>query len=64
MAYAEGKTMTTSTRKFKRSRFFNSINIVWPTNHLRMARLDFWGAVALVCVVGMLVKFAQSLLTN
>jgi len=56
--------MTSSTRKFKRSRFFNSINIVWPTNHLRMARLDFWGAVALVCVVGMLVKFAQSLLTN
>jgi hypothetical protein len=64
MAYANGQAMITTSRKFKRSQFFNSINIVWPTNHLRMARLDFWGAVALVCVVGLLVKFAQSLLTN
>jgi len=56
--------MTTTARKLKRSRFFNTINIVWPTNHLRMARLDFWGAVALVCVIGMLVKLAQSVLTN
>lgn len=53
-----------NSRKLHRSGFFQSINIVWPTNHLKTARLDFWGAVALVCVIGMVAKFAQTLLTN
>jgi hypothetical protein len=58
--------MNGSSDKFNlnRSELFRSINIVWPTNHLRTARMDFWGAVALVCAIGMLAKFAQTLLTN
>ena len=56
--------MNSTTRKFNRSGFFQSLNIVWPTNHLKTARLDFWGAVALVCVIGIVAKIAQSLLTS
>jgi hypothetical protein len=62
--YAYNLSMTVSTRHFKRSEFFRSINIVWPTNHLRTARTDFWGAVTLVCVIGLFAKVVQSLLTN
>jgi len=56
--------MTNSTRKSKRSEFFHSLSLVWPTNHLRTARIDFWGAIALVCACGMVAKFAQTLLTH
>ncbi|MDR3456094.1 MAG: hypothetical protein P4N60_01500 [Verrucomicrobiae bacterium] len=55
--------MVNSTRKSKRSEFFHSLCLVWPTNHLRTARIDFWGAIVLVCVCGMVAKFAQTLLT-
>ena len=63
-AYAQLPSMTGTTRKFQRSGFFRSLNIVWPTNHLRTARMDFWGAVALVCAIGIFAKFVQNLLTN
>ena len=56
--------MTNSTRKSKRSEFFHSLNLVCPTNHLRKARLDVWGAIILVCVCGLIAKFAQTLLTH
>jgi hypothetical protein len=51
-------------RKSKRSDFFHSLNLVWPTNHLRTARLDCWGAIILVCACGMIARIAQSLLTH
>jgi hypothetical protein len=54
--------MIASTRKFIRSGFFQTISIVSPSNPLRTARLDFWGAVGLVCVIGTLAKIAQTLL--
>jgi hypothetical protein len=56
--------MTNPTRKFNRSEFFHSLNLVWRSNHLRTAQMDIWGAVALVCAIGMLAKFAQSLLSH
>ena len=56
--------MNTSNRKSNRSDLFNSLNLVWPANRLRAARVDFWGAVALVCAIGMAAKFAQSLLAH
>lgn len=55
--------MTHSTRKLQRSEFMHSLDLVWPTNQLRKARMDFWGAVAMVCAIGLLAKFAQSLLS-
>jgi hypothetical protein len=63
-AYALWASMTGTTRKFQRSDFFRSLNIVWHTNHLRTARMDFWGAVALVCSIGIFAKLVQNLLTN
>ena len=56
--------MRNVTHKSKRSEFFHSLNLVWPTNHLRTARLDFWGAIILVCACGMVAKFAQTLLSH
>jgi len=56
--------MTNSTHKSKRSEFFHSLSLVWPTNRLRTARIDFWGAIVLVCACGMVAKFAQTLLTH
>ena len=56
--------MTNSTRKSNRSEFFHSLSIVLSSNHLRAARTDFWGAVALVCVLGTVAKFAQTLLSH
>lgn len=56
--------MTILTRQSKRSDFFRSINIVWPTNQVRTAQTDFWGAVGLVCAIGFLAKLAQTVLTN
>ena len=56
--------MTVLTRHSKRSDFFRSINIVWPTNQVRTAQTDFWGAVGLVCAIGFFAKIAQTLLTN
>jgi hypothetical protein len=56
--------MNNRTRKSNRSEFFNSLNLIWPTNRLRTARIDFWGAVALVCAIGMAAKFAQSVLSH
>jgi hypothetical protein len=55
--------MTNPNRKLQRSEFMHSLDLVWPTNQLRKARLDFWGAVAMVCAIGLLAKFAQSLLS-
>ncbi len=51
------------TNKLQRSEFVHSLDLIWPTNQLRKARMDFWGAVAMVCVIGLLAKFAQSLLS-
>jgi len=56
--------MTNSTRKSKRSEFFHSLNLVWPSNQLRTARMDIWGAVVLVCACGMIAKFAQAMLSH
>jgi hypothetical protein len=56
--------MIASQRKFIRSVFFQSIRIVSPCNHLRTARLDFWGAVGLVCVIGIAAKFVQMILAD
>jgi hypothetical protein len=50
--------------KLKRSEFFHSLDLVWPTNQLRKARMDFWGGVMLVCVLGIIGKFAQALLSH
>ena len=56
--------MTTTTRKFKRSEFFHSLNLVFPSNALRTAHRDIWGAVTLVVAFGMIAKLAQSLLSH
>lgn len=56
--------MIASKRKFIRSVFFHNIRIVSPCNHLRAARLDFWGAVALVCMFGIAAKLIQMMLAN
>jgi hypothetical protein len=56
--------MKTPSDKFNRSEFFHSLDLAWPTNHLRRARMDFWGAVVLVCALGLVARFAQSLLTQ
>ncbi len=56
-------SMIHPTNKLQRSEFVHSLDLVWPTNQLRKARMDFWGAVAMVCVIGLLAKFAQSLLS-
>jgi hypothetical protein len=53
-----------SIRKSKRSGFFHSLNLAWPTNPVRTARSDIWGAVALVCACGILAKLVQCLLTR
>ncbi len=58
-------SMTGTTRKFHRSDFFRSLNIVWHSkHHLHRARMDFWGAVVVVSAMALLVKLAQNLLTN
>lgn len=41
----------------------NSLNLVWVSNQIRNDRLDFWGAVGLVCAIGVAAKIAQTLLT-
>ena len=56
--------MTDTTEKFNRSSFFRSINTVGPTDHHQTARLDFWGTVALVAIVGMFAKLIQTLIMN
>jgi len=56
--------MTGTTQKSNRSEFLHSINIVGPANHLEAARHDFWGAVALVVVIGMFAKLVQTLIIN
>ena len=56
--------MNHQPRKSNRSDLFNSLNLAWPANRLRTARIDFWGAVALVCAIGMAAKFAQTLLAH
>ena len=56
--------MTTSHSKLKRSEFFHSLNPVCPMNQRRAARLDFWGGVMLVCALGIIGRFAQSLLSH
>ncbi len=56
--------MKNQTRKSIRSELFNSLNLIWPTNRVRTARIDFWGAVALVCAIGMVAKLAQTLLSH
>jgi hypothetical protein len=56
--------MNDPIRKSIRSELINSLNLVWPTNRHRTARVDFWGAVALVCAIGMVAKLAQTLLSH
>lgn len=56
--------MTGTSHKSNRSEFLRSIKIVWPTNHLREAHLDLWGAVLLVAVIGMCAKLIQTLIMN
>jgi hypothetical protein len=56
--------MNNQTRKSNRSDLFNSLNLIWPRNRLRTARIDFWGAVALVCAIGMVAKLAQTVLSH
>jgi hypothetical protein len=59
-----GFAMKNQTRKSTRSDLFTSLNLVWPTNRLRTARVDFWGAIALVCTIGMVAKLAQTWLSH
>lgn len=56
--------MRTPSRKLNRSGFFHSLNLVWPTNQLRTARMDFWGGVLLVCALGTIGRLAQTLLSH
>ncbi len=56
--------MIASKRKFIRSVFFQSIRVVSPCNHLRTARLDFWGAVGMICALGLAAKLVQALLAK
>ena len=53
-----------NNRKSNRSDLINSLNLIWPTNQLRTARIDCWGAIALVCANGMVAKFAQTMLSH
>lgn len=57
-------TIIAPNSKLKRSEFFHSLDLVWPTNQLRKARMDFWGGVMLICALGILGKFAQALLSH
>jgi hypothetical protein len=56
--------MRAPNHKLNRSGFFTSLNLVCPCNQLRAARLDFWGGVALVCLLGTLARLAQVLLSQ
>ena len=56
--------MIASERKFARSVLFQSIRVVCPCNHLRTARLDFYGAIGLICAVGIAAKVVQAFLAN
>jgi len=51
-------------RKFIRSVLFQSIRVVCPCNHLRTARLDFYGAIGLVCAIGIAAKVVQTFLAH
>jgi len=61
-AYALQFSMTAN--KFNRSRFCYSISLIGAANPLRSARLDFVGAVTLVCGIGMFFKLIQMLLAD
>ncbi len=56
--------MNGSKHKFIRSVLFQSIRVVCPCNHLRTARLDFYGAIGMVCALSVAAKMVQSLLAH
>jgi hypothetical protein len=47
-----------------RSRFFHTISVIHSSHPLRVARLDFFGSVVLVCAIGLLAKLVQTLLAH
>jgi len=53
-----------SERKFSRSVLFQNIRVVCPCNHLRTARLDFYGAIGLICAIGIAAKVVQTFLAD
>ena len=57
-------TMIVSERKFSRSVLFQNIRVVCPCNHLRTARLDFYGAIGLICAIGIAAKVVKTFLAD
>lgn len=56
--------MNTNTQQFNRNEFSDIINPVGVAHSVRAAQLDFFGPLALVCALGMVAHFIQTLLTN
>jgi hypothetical protein len=56
--------MNGSKQKFIRSVLFQSIRVVCPCNHLRTARLDFYGAIGMVCAMSVAAKMIQAFLAH
>ena len=56
--------MNTNTQQFTRSELSDTISPVSVAHTVRAAQLDFIGPIALVCALGMIAHFVQSLLTN
>ena len=53
-----------TTHGNNRSRFCHTISVVNSGHPLRLARLDFFGSVLLVCAIGMVAKLVQALLSQ
>ncbi len=47
-----------------RSVLFQSLRVVCPCNHLRAARLDFYGTIGLVCALSVAARLVQALLAD
>ena len=56
--------MIAPERKFYRSVLFQSIRVVCPCNHVKTARLDFYGAIGLICAIGIAAKVVQTFLAD
>lgn len=53
--------MNTNTQFLNRSEFANTINPIRVAHTVRAANLDFFGPIALVCALGVVAHFVQSL---
>ena len=56
--------MTATNLKPNRSHFFETISAITVVHNAKAAKLDFWGPVALVCIIGSVAHIVHALLVG